>query len=203
MTFFKIRDFLVASLSVLGFLVLSACGNAASDGVTEAVVIQTPSGLDVALPFEDTDFDLDVALPFEDGSRDQDNLIVATAENVNAAAFTESGLVLLPRALVNESLNEPGAIRDLLFIALGEDIPQSENWTFTLLDQYHPIWQGFYQLGYFLPIDGPDAVIVVGDEQDLYDLLFGSFEYVPSPTTDLIGSIVTSSVSVTASGATQ
>lgn len=131
--------------------------------------------------------------------------VVASSQNSGAVVFSDSGLILLPRSLINEALNDPGAIREVLFAVLGEDFPQAASWTFHLLDNSDPISSVlFFQYGLFVPDGASVGLIVIGDAEVFLDQLFadvfGEADVTTRTVTDVIADVVTSSTSVSATG---
>ena len=121
---------------------------------------------------------------------------------ISAIVFSESGLIVLPKTLINGSLNDPGAIQDLLLRGLGESFPQAANWTFRALNNSDEIsWVLWWRYGFYVPSYSPYGVIVVGDEDaflgQLYEAIFGDPLEPDTGTYDMISDIVTASSSVT------
>lgn len=190
----ELKKVVLRLVGTFAVIALAACsgGNAQSSGGNTVIIGDFDTDIEATPDLADVIDDL------PDGQG-----LVATADNVRAAFFTNSGLIRLPRALVSDDLNSPGEIRNLLLLALGDDFAEAENWTFRLLTgtdfTSNVLRQGF---GLFVPIGGPDAIIVVGDEVALLDFLFGLLEIDTTPTTDIVGGAVTSTVSVSATGGT-
>lgn len=135
------------------------------------------------------------------------DVIPAAASDVDAIIYSRSGIILLPRSLVTNQLNDLGAIRNLLLQQLGADFPQAASWTFRVLtnDDYIPRVLR-RQFGFYLPDWSPYSLIVVGDESAFLDQLFDEFFGEPfepdTGTYDIIPSIITSSVSAVTATAT-
>lgn len=160
------------SLQVMAFVLLSslltACGGSSQDRTTDVDDAQSQDDLvPDFVPSPVTSSDPPPAPTLND-----EFFLAASNDELGAAVFEDSGLVLLPRRLVSSDLDQSGVIEDLLFFATGERVTQSANWTHRLLVEGDPlssILRSEFDL--FMPDDAPLAFIVVGDDDAFLDLL--------------------------------
>lgn len=115
--------------------------------------------------------------------------IMASGSDVaDQIIFENSGIVLIRRSVLSDALNEPGAIRQLLLEATGQDFPQAAGWTFRVLNNSDVISQLlFIRFRFYLPWFSPYANIVVGDEEDFIDTFIARYFPGLTPDSDTAG----------------